>query len=362
MNFIREEMFVMYALFFVGAIVFSYIVNSVFLKFASNLGIRNNTENLIRWSSEQKPSVGGISFFILYLLSIIVSQMLFSKENTMFDNTLLGIFSATVLAFVIGFADDAYNTKALLKFLGQSTCALFLIWTGTYIVFFENDWYNYMLTFFWVVAMMNSINLLDNMDGITAVTSIAALVNAVFVLSFFMDGVNSPVYLVLFLGVLAALIGFLPFNWNPAKMFMGDTGSQFLGLFLAIVGIVCFWNKPNANGELLQSQQLLKVGITFALPIIDTSTVFLNRMRKGQSPFVGGKDHTTHCLSFMGVSEKNVARVYLFIGLLAIYINYYSISSINWSNIEIGLGWLYLLLISLCLYLPTLKMKKIDID
>jgi UDP-GlcNAc:undecaprenyl-phosphate GlcNAc-1-phosphate transferase len=128
------------------------------------------------------------------------------------------------------------------------------------------------------------------------------------------------------IGLLASLLGFLYFNWHPAKMYMGDTGSQFLGVLLAALSISYLWN-PVTTDELSISRQFLIPLLCFIVPIVDTMTVTIKRLRKGNSPFVGGKDHTTHHLAYLGFSEKQVASI---IALISIFSGVLSVLIITW--------------------------------
>ncbi|MGZ4079461.1 MAG: hypothetical protein ACXVDW_18745, partial [Bacteroidia bacterium] len=148
------------------------MINALFLKFASNLGIRNTSETIIRWSPTTKPALGGISFFLIFLISIACYSIFFEQSQIMVNKRLLGLLAACTLAFLLGLSDDAYNTKPLLKLIIQISCGLILISTGTYIKIFSDIYINYALSLFWIVALMNSINMLDNMDGITTIISI----------------------------------------------------------------------------------------------------------------------------------------------------------------------------------------------
>lgn len=350
----KTYLFSIYALYFVGTIVLSFLINGIFLKFASTLGIRNSSETIIRWSSTSKPSLGGISFYLIFLLSIICYSIFFKEPHILLNKQLLGLLAASTLAFLMGLSDDAYNTRPLLKFLIQVSCALILITTGTYIKMFSNDLFNYALTLFWVVGLMNSINMLDNMDGITTIVSIGVILNAILIIKL-TCGINN-VNVFSLVGVMAALTGFLYFNWHPSKMFMGDTGSQFLGLFLAAMGIIYFWNPVNAFEEYLPSKHFFMMLLTFAIPIIDTTTVVINRMSKGKSPFVGGKDHTTHSLFFMGVTEKRVAILYFGICLVSMFFNLLIVKYItNWSILHIILFSVYFILLFWVLFAPARK-------
>ncbi len=345
---------IVYISYFLSTFILSFMINGLFLKFASTLGIRNPNESFIRWSSEAKPSLGGISFFLIFLISIASYPIFFEEHQVLFNKQLLGILASTTLAFVMGLSDDAYNTKPLLKFIVQVLCAIILISTGTYISIFSNIYVNYFLTVFWVVGLMNSINMLDNMDAITAIVSITIILNALLILYLNSDGRN--IHIILLIGVLAALCGFLIFNWHPAKMFMGDTGSQFLGLFLAAIGIIYFWNTPDVHAKLIQSKQFFAAILAFAIPIIDTTIVFINRILKGKSPFIGGKDHTTHSLFFMGLTEKRIAILFAGICFVSMFFNFLIIKYIEtWTYIDIALFSIYFLSLFWFLFVPTRK-------
>lgn len=163
---------------------------------------------------------------------------------------------------------------------------------------------------------MNSLNMLDNMDAITTTVSISIMLSALTVLIFHQE-LNS-IYFIILIGVIAAMTGFLYFNWHPSKMYMGDTGSQFIGVFLAAIGIKFFWNESPPSGDLISARNLLLPMIVFIMPIIDTTCVTINRLAAGKSPFVGGKDHTTHALVYLGLNDKQVAMVFCFITIISV--------------------------------------------
>ncbi|MFA6923643.1 MAG: MraY family glycosyltransferase [Bacteroidales bacterium] len=341
-------------IFFICAIIFSFVINGLFLKFSKTLGIRNNNGNEIRWSSQDKPSLGGISFYIIFLVSIIFCSF-FHKEYQSFNLKFLGFFVACTLGFVMGLADDAFNTRPLLKFFTQLFCSLILIFTGTYINIFQNDLYNYLITIFWVVGLMNSINMLDNMDSIATIVSVFILVSIlvlVLLQHFIID-----VYVLLLIGILASLIGFLFYNWYPSKMYMGDTGSQLLGIFLAGIGIVFYWNNKDFNGNEIFTKRILNAVIIFSLPIIDTTIVVFNRIMRKQSPFIGGKDHTTHNLFYLGHTEKQIAFIFSFLSAISVIMMVIINSIAKWNHLYISLFVLYLVFLFGILFYVT-KMKK----
>jgi len=355
-----DQYYILFAVYLVGATVLSILINALFLKFASSLGIRNSSETTIRWSTQVKPALGGISFFLIFLISVAIYPIFF-EQHTVFNKQVLGILAAATLAFLLGLSDDAYNTRPLLKLMIQIICSIILVYSGTYINIFNTNYLNYAITIFWVVAMMNSINMLDNMDGITTVVSIGIIIGALFMV--FLHGDISSINALMLVGVIAALTGFLFFNFHPSKMFMGDTGSQFLGLFLAAIGIVYFWNATDVFNQKIPSKQFFITILIFAIPIIDTTSVIINRLKKGKSPFIGGKDHTTHSFFNNGLTEKRIAVLYIGITLFSIFLNYLILIKIqNWNYLHIILFSIYFLALFWFFYAPTLPKRQAKND
>ncbi len=308
--------FIVYLLYFIVSGIFSFLINNLFLKFVKTLGIRNQDDTVIRWGSQSKPAVGGFSFYIIFLLSIIIYPIFFDSSQVFLNKQFIGILLAGMLGFLLGLADDAYNTRPLLKLFTQITCAIILLVTGTEITLSYVEIINYIITIVWVVGIMNSLNMLDNMDAISTTVSISIILSALTVMLFHQE--YNSVYFIIMLGVMASLAGFLFFNWHPSKMYMGDTGSQFLGIFLAAMGIRYLWNAEPPSGDLISARNLFLPLIVFLMPIIDTTTVVINRMSKGKSPFIGGKDHTTHALAYLGLSDRQVALVFWAVTLMSL--------------------------------------------
>lgn len=304
--------------------ILSVLFNSILLKFSQTLGVRNqqNLQKEIRWNPQIKPSIGGISFFVIFLITFIIVNFIDHLLPLNYSSVkIIGIFVVCTIAFLMGLADDAYNTEPLLKFVAQLVCGLILYFSGTKINLFSNEALNFGLTIIWVIGLMNSINMLDNMDGITCIVSISILI-FIIALTLNLNILLSPLP-ILSLGILGALLGFLVYNWHPAKMFMGDTGSQFLGAFLAVVGIDYCWNSNSLGSNSTFSinpilQGFISIALIFILPLTDTITVSFNRIKRGQSPFIGGKDHTTHHLFFRGITEKRIAILFSIIGCVSL--------------------------------------------
>ncbi len=241
--------------------------------------------------------------------------IIFGEQDVFHNEALLGFFFSIFLAFLLGLADDAYNTRPLLKLLVQILIGVTFILGDTWIQFSGNIYLDYSLTIFWVVAIMNSINMLDNMDGVSTLTTISILVSCLF--SYFIFSSEDVVFPGLMICMIATFLAFLFYNWNPSKMFMGDSGSQFIGALIAFMGIKYLWNAPLIDSS-WSWPNLVLVLVAFAPTLIDTTTVSILRLSKGKSPMVGGKDHSTHALSYLGCSDKKVGLIFVLLGSLSL--------------------------------------------
>lgn len=348
-----ENIPLLLTIFFLISFIFSVLINYILLKFAQTLGAREKEIEQVRWNPQVKPSLGGISFFVVFLLSYIFLNLLETLDYA-YRIRLTGILASCTLAFLMGLADDAFNTQPLLKFVTQIVCALVLMFTGTYIHIFENDFLNLVFTILWIVGIMNSINMLDNMDAITTMVSITASIFFVLINTSLKQTLNP--FSVISIGMLAALCGFLIYNFHPSKMFMGDTGSQFLGVYLGAGAINFCWNIPQeTHGFDSRMTHIELVILVFLLPIIDTTTVVINRSLKGNSPFIGGKDHTTHHLFFKGLTEKRIALLYFTLSLIGIYLAYRLVLTFSYTLFWLGIS--YIVVVFLALYINT-RLKK----
>lgn len=298
--------------FFVATLILAMVCTHLLIRFLKTLGTKNQEENLIiKWSSQTKPALGGIVFFICFIISLLAGFIV--ADSSIFSDTqLAGLSLAASLGFFIGLADDSYNTRPFLKFLGQILCAAVILLTGLGIDTGHAGW-DQVMTVIWVVGIMNSINMLDNMDGISTNTSLFIVIFATLMLGV---GGKPDILGFVCVGLCASLLGFLRFNRWPSKVFMGDSGSQFLGVVLAVLGIAFCWNAPQSDNSLWQG--LVLSGVVFWSTINDTIVVTINRIRHRRSPFVGGRDHTTHNLVYLGLEESMVGHVFRLSGLINI--------------------------------------------
>jgi UDP-GlcNAc:undecaprenyl-phosphate GlcNAc-1-phosphate transferase len=327
--------------YFLFALLFCFIFNALFYKFASNLGIRDMDENdHMRWSRQSKPSIGGITFYIVFLLSIfgyvVINPNSVADPKFGFDLHSLGFTLAITVGFLIGLADDAYNTNPILKLIGQFFCANILIMSGYVIWAVPNHFMiNYFISTLWIVGLMNSINLLDNMDGAAGSVSLCIIGACIILLN--VTGHQDDFMKIVLFGVMASLIAFLYFNIYPSKIFMGDTGSQFLGVFLAGISIQYLWKFNYPGGSMIQVKQFIVPAMFFIIPLTDTVTVFFWRIKRGQSPSMGGTDHITHHLFYNGLNERQVLMVLSFITLISGALAIWIISLNEWTIMQIGI-------------------------
>lgn len=332
---LSNYLIIIYVLFFVIALGFAVVINLLLLKLSKELqtgGLDADLEHLkqVRWQNQAKPAMGGVGFFILFLLSVSSYFMLPFHVEAFFGRELFALLGACTLGFLIGLYDDSFNAQPLIKFGAQFVCGLFLVAMGIHIPLTPYTWFNYSFTILWVVGIMNSINMLDNMDGITASVSLSIIMAALMLL--LLSNQAASIYFIICIGVAAAMVGFLFFNWSPSKMYMGDSGSQFLGAFLAYLSIVLMWKYRDASSGVIAIKQFLVPMILFIVPLIDTITVCIRRISQGKSPFVGGRDHTTHHLAFNGISDGIVAAILFMISLASIIITYFLVTNFhNWN-------------------------------
>ncbi len=309
------------------SVYLSLAMGRFFIKKADKFSLKKTNVDAVRFGSQTKPIYGGVMMYVVFVLSVIFSLTMNNDSTTI--GYLFAFLLTASIGFFVGLTDDLLSPSPLFKLFGQGLVALSLVLMGITIKATGVYSLDIALTFFIVIGVMNSINLLDNMDGISGSTSILIL-SAVLGLLVFSDTINFPM-VILLAGTVGALLGFLKYNWNPAKMYMGDNGSQFLGAILSVAGIIFFWNS-GAKAEVNFQQSFWATLLAFIVPVIDTTTVFINRIAKGKSPFVGGKDHTTHHLFYLGFSVKQVGLVLGILSAISLGLAVYIVKYIdNWT-------------------------------
>jgi UDP-GlcNAc:undecaprenyl-phosphate GlcNAc-1-phosphate transferase len=242
------------------------------------------------------------------------------------------VVAATLMSFM-GLVDDRFNLNAYIKLAAQVSAALVVWLFGVRVMMFSNPALDAIVTVVWIVGITNAMNFLDNMDGLLA--GISAVMSAFFLVLAVINGQ----YLVglLSAAVLGACVGYLFWNLNPASVFMGDTGSMFLGFMLACIAI-----KLRFLGQ-SQAVSWLAPLIVMALPVFDMTLVTVSRLRRGKNPLTTpGKDHTSHRIANHGFTRREAVMIlYLVCGALGITAIIASVANI-WANALIAMALLAL--------------------
>jgi len=254
------------------------------------------------------PRLGGIGIFLGILAPIPFIFFLENEVSTdliIDQNLLLVLLTGAMIILGLGIYDDFKDAKPIVKLAFQTGVALILFFGGFQIESLTLPGGDEMklplllrlfLTVLWIVGITNAINLLDGIDGlvtgVTAFISLAlAIINVVVVQDRFIA--------ILTLALAGACLGFLPYNFSPARIFLGDSGSLLIGVILACIGVNALFQSSTGNSGLLVIPMIL-----FGLPLFDTTSVMITRARKGKSIFEADKNHVHHRLLRRGLSQK----------------------------------------------------------
>ena len=292
---------------FAAAFVLATILTPLVRAFARRIGMVA-VPKTDRWHKKPTAMLGGGAIW----LTVVICYYAFIPHTVYGTQILL----ASTFLFLVGLVDDLFHIKPYQKLIGQILGSAFVVYYGLSLPWTGSILLNMALAIFWLIGITNAINLLDNMDGLAS--GIAVVAAGFLALSFVNSGqFNEALIMLLFAG---ALVGFLVYNSNPASIFMGDCGSMFVGFFLASTALV------NVSGGRSRSfLPVLAVPIlVLFIPIFDTTFVTVLRKLSGRAASQGGRDHTSHRLVALGMSERRaVWMLYGFAalsGLLAILV------------------------------------------
>jgi UDP-GlcNAc:undecaprenyl-phosphate GlcNAc-1-phosphate transferase len=293
---------------FAGALLIAVAATPVARKVAPALGVMDQP-NPRKVHARPMPLLGGGAVVAASLLALLLLRDRFEFQQ------LSSILFGAALMALLGFYDDRWGLPPLWKLLGQVVAAGILIASGVKVTALPEEWMNVLVTLVWVVGLTNSLNLLDNMDGLSS--GVAAVCAAFFVV---MAAMSSQIYVgALAAALLGATLGFLVYNFNPASIFMGDTGSLFLGFMLAAIG-----TKLRFPDNMPFVTWMVPI-IVMGMPIFDTTLVFISRLRRGKNPLTTpGKDHVSHRLMARGFTTREAVLSHYLIsgtyGLVAILV------------------------------------------
>ncbi len=298
-----------YLVAFAGVLLLSLLGTPLARRLGLRLQVMDQPDPRRKVHATPTPRLGGVAIFLSTMLVVLV---LGEQLNL---NQLGSILIGATGVSVLGLWDDRRSIPAWIKLVGQVLAATLLIVTGVRVATLPWLWANVLITLVWVVGITNALNLLDNMDGLSA--GIAAIAAGYFALICAFTGQ----YLVgtLAVALMAACIGFLVYNWNPATIFMGDSGSLFIGFVLAALGIKVRF--PQNVPFITWMVPLL----VLLVPLFDTSLVTVSRLRRGLNPLTTpGKDHSSHRLTYAGLTRREAVLVLYIVGfvggMLALYV------------------------------------------
>jgi UDP-GlcNAc:undecaprenyl-phosphate GlcNAc-1-phosphate transferase len=259
--------------------------------------------------SKPIPRIGGVAIFvsaIALILSVLLLPNLVGQRFRIIKPQLVVLLSAATFIFLVGLIDDLKGLRASIKFLAELAAALIIYTIGVRIksvaiadwLTIDFGWFSLPLTLLWIVGITNAVNLSDGLDGLAA--GISAIACGVIAILAIQSG--QVVMAVLMLALLGSLCGFLVFNFNPAKIFMGDCGSLFLGFTIATSSVMCASKSSALVGLALP---MLALGI----PIFDTLFSMLRRFLERRSMFSPDRSHFHHHLLALGLTHRHVVII-----------------------------------------------------
>jgi len=286
-------------LLYIGLLVASFVVTLALTPWAKKVAIKVGAVDKPKargLHSKETPRLGGLAMFIGFMVAMGIAAFVAEDFRSL---EFAGFLVGGIVIVGIGILDDIYNLRAYIKLAVQIAVALIVVFTGTQIDFigwnlpdfFDN--FAIPLTVLWIVGIINAVNFVDGVDGLAAgISSIAAIFLTILCI---MTG--SPLAVVFAIALAGSCLGFLPRNFSPAEIFMGDTGATFLGYVLAVSSIIGVY----------KSYALLSVvivGFALALPIMDTVYVTVCRILKRKNPMTADRGHFHHKLIDKGWSHK----------------------------------------------------------
>lgn len=292
--------------------VLSLLLTPIVKVFSVKIGAVDVPKDGRRMHDHPIPRLGGLAIFLAFMVSVLIFVPL--------DTAKKGMLLGAVIIVILGIFDDIHALSAKLKFLVQLVAALVATLMGNRIevltnpnIFSDNPiwelgWLSFPVTVIWIVAITNAVNLIDGLDGLACgVSTISSL--TMLVIALLVSNTNVATVMAALVG---ACIGFLPYNFNPAKIFMGDTGATFLGFIMATMSVQGMFKMYNLISFVVPF-------LILGLPIFDVCFAVVRRVSKGQSPMQPDRSHVHHKLIDMGLSQKQaVGTLYVVTAILGL--------------------------------------------
>lgn len=312
------------AIAFLLAFITAYVITPYTIRLSKKIGALDIPSEKRKIHDGAMPRLGGLAVIAGFTVSTLYLLVVMCIEGTLnltnsdaYGFKMIGFFFGALILNIFCFIDDYKGTRAYIKLLGQILSAVVVVCFGIKMdpIFISHinttingDLILSIITIIWIVGITNAVNLIDGLDGLSAGIGIISCFSLLMI--FALNG--SPLISILLITALAgSLVGFLPFNFNPAKTFMGDTGSNFLGYALSIISIV-------GTAKTYTLLVLIAPLIVFALPLLDTSLAIFRRLIKTKSIkgiFKADSEHLHHKIMKKGYSQKQA--VFILYGITA---------------------------------------------
>ena len=305
---------------FVLAVLTAAILTPITIKIAYKVGAVDIPKDARRMHSKTMPRMGGLAFILAFFVAIIYMLLTGGIADT---TNLFGFFIGLAIVASVGFLDDVYQLKAWQKLIAQIIAAIVVIASGLRICYVNipflalyglNDVLSIIITFGWIIGVTNALNLIDGLDGLA--TGVSAISTLALTVIFILNGAGE-LPIIMTVALLGGLIGFLPYNFNPAKTFMGDVGSNSLGFILATVSMI-------GMAKTYTFMAIILPVVVLGLPIFDTLFAIFRRVLHHKSIMEADRGHLHHKLIDAGLSQRQAVltlyAVTAVLGILAVVI------------------------------------------
>jgi len=297
---------------FSAAFFIALIVTPLAIKAAPRIGAVDIPKDDRRMHTKTMPRFGGVAIYA----GSIAAMAIFLPSAT--DDRMVGIGIGATLIFIMGVIDDIKGLSAKIKLIGQILCACILYAASVRISFVTNPFdgtyihfpmiISLLVTVIWIVGIANTINLIDGLDGLAAGVSFIATIAIAYIA--YIHGRYEVC--MAFMALAGSCLGFLPFNFHPAKIFMGDGGALFLGFMIASISVM----SPMKSATVIAT--ILPIFV-LALPILDTAFAILRRLKNGRPIMEADKGHLHHRIMNVGMGQKRtVLTLYCISGIMGV--------------------------------------------
>jgi UDP-GlcNAc:undecaprenyl-phosphate GlcNAc-1-phosphate transferase len=264
------------------------------MKAAFKLNVLDHPATELKKHKAPMPYLGGVAIYLAFIIPVVASKIILHQDI----HGVIGILAGGTIIMLMGLVDDIRPLGPVVKLIVQLIVAAIMIKVQIHIKFMDNSIANWVLTVLWIAGITNALNLLDIMDGLAGGVSLVASL-AFFIVALLAGRINDMIPAIALFGAVAA---FLIYNKPPAKIYMGDAGSLFLGFMLSALALNESYSKVNVLA-------VLSPILILAVPIFDTTLVSVIRMSKGMLPIYGSNDHAAQRLVMLGLTRPQAVAV-----------------------------------------------------